>query len=99
MTPCQCPTSYNLTLFDITLNELIPRLKDKFPCTDSSSTPDKRHLEYGEYDQMLKSHNLNRNIGRLTNCKRRDSNFICSEWSPTKVFQVDTNYIMGFRFF
>ena len=50
MTPSQCPTTYSLTLFDITLNELTPRLKDKLPPTDSNSLPDQRHLEYGEYD-------------------------------------------------
>ncbi|KAL8467181.1 hypothetical protein ACS0TY_036047 [Phlomoides rotata] len=48
--PPQFPTRYNLTRFAITLNELIPGLKEKLPPTDSRLRPDQRCLENGEYE-------------------------------------------------
>ncbi|XP_074582144.1 oxysterol-binding protein-related protein 1C-like [Curcuma longa] len=41
---------YNLTRFAITLNELMPGLKEKLPPTDSRLRPDQRCLENGEYE-------------------------------------------------
>ncbi|XP_042385502.1 oxysterol-binding protein-related protein 1C-like [Zingiber officinale] len=41
---------YNLTRFAITLNELMPGLKEKLPLTDSRLRPDQRCLENGEYE-------------------------------------------------
>ncbi|TMW93934.1 hypothetical protein EJD97_010971 [Solanum chilense] len=49
--PPKDPTRYNLTRFAITMNELIPGLKDKLPPTDSRLRPDQRCLENGEYDR------------------------------------------------
>ncbi|CAN4121068.1 unnamed protein product [Withania somnifera] len=49
--PPKDPTRYNLTRFAITMNELIPGLKDKLPPTDSRLRPDQRCLENGEYDK------------------------------------------------
>ncbi|KAL6527555.1 Oxysterol-binding protein-related protein 1C [Orobanche gracilis] len=48
--PSKFPTRYNLTRFAITLNELIPGLKEKLPPTDSRLRPDQRCLENGEYE-------------------------------------------------
>ncbi|KAL0438043.1 UNVERIFIED_CONTAM: Oxysterol-binding protein-related protein 1C [Sesamum latifolium] len=48
--PPKFPTRYNLTRFAITLNELIPGLKEKLPPTDSRLRPDQRCLENGEYE-------------------------------------------------
>ncbi|KAL9173289.1 hypothetical protein ABFS82_03G103800 [Erythranthe guttata] len=48
--PPKFPTRYNLTRFAITLNELMPGLKDKLPPTDSRLRPDQRCLENGEYE-------------------------------------------------
>ncbi|KAI3464462.1 hypothetical protein Pfo_021125 [Paulownia fortunei] len=48
--PSEFPTRYNLTRFAISLNELIPGLKDKLPPTDSRLRPDQRCLENGEYE-------------------------------------------------
>ncbi|KAI3777316.1 hypothetical protein L1987_47116 [Smallanthus sonchifolius] len=48
--PPKVPTRYNLTRFAITLNELIPGLKEKLPPTDSRLRPDQRCLENGEYE-------------------------------------------------
>ncbi|GFP84355.1 oxysterol-binding protein-related protein 1c [Phtheirospermum japonicum] len=48
--PPKFPTRYNLSRFAITLNELIPGLKEKLPPTDSRLRPDQRCLENGEYE-------------------------------------------------
>ncbi|KAG8378318.1 hypothetical protein BUALT_Bualt08G0124900 [Buddleja alternifolia] len=48
--PPTFPTRYNLTRFAMTLNELIPGLKEKLPPTDSRLRPDQRCLENGEYE-------------------------------------------------
>ncbi|KAI3761078.1 hypothetical protein L1987_51485 [Smallanthus sonchifolius] len=48
--PPKVPTRYNLTRFSITLNELIPGVKEKLPPTDSRLRPDQRCLENGEYE-------------------------------------------------
>ncbi|MFS7983599.1 putative oxysterol-binding protein [Helianthus anomalus] len=48
--PPKVPTRYNLTRFAITLNELLPGLKEKLPPTDSRLRPDQRCLENGEYE-------------------------------------------------
>ncbi|CAA0818483.1 Oxysterol-binding protein-related protein 1C [Striga hermonthica] len=48
--PPKFPTRYNFTRFAITLNELIPGLKEKLPPTDSRLRPDQRCLENGEYE-------------------------------------------------
>ncbi|KAL8030922.1 hypothetical protein ABFX02_14G317800 [Erythranthe guttata] len=48
--PPKFTTRYNLTRFAITLNELIPGLKEKLPPTDSRLRPDQRCLENGEYE-------------------------------------------------
>ncbi|CAI0395541.1 unnamed protein product [Linum tenue] len=48
--PPKIPTRYNLTRFAITLNELIPGLKEKLPPTDSRLRPDQRYLENGEFE-------------------------------------------------
>ncbi|XP_051119509.1 oxysterol-binding protein-related protein 2A-like [Andrographis paniculata] len=44
-------TRYNLTSFAITLNELVPGLKEKLPPTDSRLRPDQRFLENGEFEK------------------------------------------------
>lgn len=49
--PPKFSTRYNLTRFAITLNELIPGLKEKLPPTDSRLRPDQRYLENGEYEK------------------------------------------------
>ncbi|OIT31222.1 PREDICTED: oxysterol-binding protein-related protein 1C-like isoform X3 [Nicotiana attenuata] len=49
--PPKNPTRYNLTRFAITMNELIPGLKDRLPPTDSRLRPDQRCLENGQYDR------------------------------------------------
>ncbi|KAL8217766.1 hypothetical protein R6Q57_021139 [Mikania cordata] len=48
--PPKVPTRYNLSRFAITLNELLPGLKEKLPPTDSRLRPDQRCLENGEYE-------------------------------------------------
>ncbi|KAK1384415.1 oxysterol-binding protein-related protein 1C-like [Heracleum sosnowskyi] len=48
--PSKFPTRYNLTRFAITLNEIIPGLRDQLPPTDSRLRPDQRCLENGEYE-------------------------------------------------
>ncbi|KAL3641778.1 Oxysterol-binding protein-related protein 1C [Castilleja foliolosa] len=48
--PPKFPTRYNFSRFAITLNELIPGLKEKLPPTDSRLRPDQRCLENGEYE-------------------------------------------------
>ncbi|CAA2966879.1 Hypothetical predicted protein [Olea europaea subsp. europaea] len=48
--PPKFPTRYNMTRFAMGLNELIPKLKEKLPPTDSRLRPDQRCLENGEYE-------------------------------------------------
>ncbi|PWA78607.1 Oxysterol-binding protein [Artemisia annua] len=43
-------TRYNLTPFAISLNEIIPGLREKLPPTDSRLTLDQGHLQNGEYE-------------------------------------------------
>ncbi|GKV51539.1 hypothetical protein SLEP1_g58183 [Rubroshorea leprosula] len=69
--PPQFPTRYNLTRFAITLNELIPGLKEKLPPTDSRLRPDQRYLENGEYE-MANSEKL-----RLEQRQRLVSCMLC----------------------
>ncbi|XP_010682358.2 oxysterol-binding protein-related protein 1D [Beta vulgaris subsp. vulgaris] len=62
-------TRYNLTPFAISLNELIPGLREKLPPTDSRLRPDQRHLENGEYElanaEKLRLEQLQRQARRI----------------------------------
>ncbi|KAL2347146.1 hypothetical protein Fmac_001146 [Flemingia macrophylla] len=48
--PPEHQTRYNLTQFAMTLNEIIPGLKEKLPPTDSRLRPDQRCLENGQHE-------------------------------------------------
>ncbi|OVA11993.1 Oxysterol-binding protein [Macleaya cordata] len=74
--PSQFPTRYNLTRFAITLNELIPGLKEKLPPTDSRLRPDQRCLENGEYE-MANSEKL-----RLEQRQRQSRKMQERGWKP-----------------
>ncbi|KAH7567849.1 hypothetical protein JRO89_XS07G0166400 [Xanthoceras sorbifolium] len=74
--PPQFSTRYNFTRFAITLNELIPELKEKLPPTDSRLRPDQRHLENGEYE-MANSEKL-----RLEQRQRQARKMQESGWQP-----------------
>uniref|UniRef100_A0ACD5TMX9 Uncharacterized protein n=1 Tax=Avena sativa TaxID=4498 RepID=A0ACD5TMX9_AVESA len=77
------PTRYNLSSFAITLNELIPGLKEKLPPTDSRLRPDQRHLENGEYEKA------NAEKLRLETRQRMARNMQESGWKP-RWFERDT---------
>ncbi|KAL3845566.1 hypothetical protein ACJIZ3_002969 [Penstemon smallii] len=74
--PPKFPTRYNLTRFGITLNELIPGLKEKLPPTDSRLRPDQRCLENGEYE-MANAEKL-----RLEQRQRQARNMQERGWKP-----------------
>ncbi|KAF7810124.1 oxysterol-binding protein-related protein 2A-like isoform X1 [Senna tora] len=75
-------TRYNLTSFAITLNELLPGLKEKLPPTDSRLRPDQRHLENGEYEKA------NAEKQRLEKRQRMSRKMQENGWKP-KWFQRD----------
>ncbi|XP_028804389.1 oxysterol-binding protein-related protein 2A [Neltuma alba] len=75
-------TRYNMTSFAITLNELVPGLKEKLPPTDSRLRPDQRHLENGEYEKA----NLEKQ--RLEKRQRMSRKIQENGWKP-KWFQRD----------
>ncbi|XP_054809134.1 oxysterol-binding protein-related protein 2A-like isoform X2 [Prosopis cineraria] len=75
-------TRYNMTSFAITLNELLPGLKEKLPPTDSRMRPDQRHLENGEYEKA----NLEKQ--RLEKRQRMSRKIQENGWKP-KWFQRD----------
>ncbi|XP_050365990.1 oxysterol-binding protein-related protein 1C-like [Argentina anserina] len=74
--PPKYPTRYNLTRFAITMNELLPGLKEKLPPTDSRLRPDQRYLENGEYE-MANSEKL-----RLEQRQRQARKMQESGWKP-----------------
>ncbi|KAM5564141.1 oxysterol-binding protein-related protein 1C [Rosa sericea] len=74
--PPKFPTRYNLTRFAITMNELMPGLKEKLPPTDSRLRPDQRYLENGEYE-MANSEKL-----RLEQRQRQARKMQESGWKP-----------------
>ncbi|KAL7086255.1 hypothetical protein ACP275_14G328200 [Erythranthe tilingii] len=74
--PPKFTTRYNLTRFAITLNELIPGLKEKLPPTDSRLRPDQRCLENGEYE-MANAEKL-----RLEQRQRQARQMQESGWKP-----------------
>ncbi|KAL6217176.1 hypothetical protein ACLB2K_010393 [Fragaria x ananassa] len=74
--PPKFPTRYNLTRFAITMNELLPGLKEKLPPTDSRLRPDQRYLENGEYE-MANSEKL-----RLEQRQRQARKMQESGWKP-----------------
>ncbi|KAL3641317.1 Oxysterol-binding protein-related protein 1C [Castilleja foliolosa] len=74
--PPKFPTRYNLTRFAITMNELIPGLKEKLPPTDSRLRPDQRCLENGEYEQA------NSEKLRLEQRQRQARSMQESGWKP-----------------
>ncbi|KAK9945742.1 hypothetical protein M0R45_011241 [Rubus argutus] len=74
--PPNFPTRYNLTRFAITMNELMPGLKEKLPPTDSRLRPDQRYLENGEYE-MANSEKL-----RLEQRQRQARKMQESGWKP-----------------
>ncbi|XP_026455134.1 oxysterol-binding protein-related protein 1C-like [Papaver somniferum] len=74
--PPKFPTRYNLTRFAITLNELVPGLKEKLPPTDSRLRPDQRCLENGEYE-MANSEKL-----RLEQRQRQSRKMQERGWKP-----------------
>ncbi|MCL7047938.1 hypothetical protein MKW94_024297 [Papaver nudicaule] len=74
--PPKNPTRYNLTRFAITLNELVPGLKEKLPPTDSRLRPDQRCLENGEYE-MANSEKL-----RLEQRQRQSRKMQERGWKP-----------------
>ncbi|XP_073290095.1 oxysterol-binding protein-related protein 1C [Primulina huaijiensis] len=74
--PLKFPTRYNLTRFAITLNEIMPGMKEKFPPTDSRLRPDQRCLENGEYD-MADAEKL-----RLEQRQRQARKMQESGWKP-----------------
>eukprot|EP00850_Spirogloea_muscicola_P023415 SM000354S13410 [mRNA] locus=s354:37052:41462:- [translate_table: standard] len=49
--PSKHPLRYGLTSFAITLNEILPGLREKLPPTDSRLRPDQRLLENGQFDE------------------------------------------------
>eukprot|EP00850_Spirogloea_muscicola_P022927 SM000318S12229 [mRNA] locus=s318:64323:65047:- [translate_table: standard] len=49
--PSKYPMRYGLTSFAITLNEILPGLREKLPPTDSRLRPDQRLLENGQFDE------------------------------------------------
>lgn len=74
--PPKFPTRYNLTRFSITLNELMPGLKEKLPPTDSRLRPDQRYLENGEFE-MANSEKL-----RLEQRQRQARKMQERGWKP-----------------
>ncbi|KZV33047.1 oxysterol-binding protein-related protein 1C-like [Dorcoceras hygrometricum] len=74
--PSQFPTRYNLTRFAITMNEIMPGMKEKLPPTDSRLRPDQRCLEHGEYD-MANAEKL-----RLEQRQRQARKMQESGWKP-----------------
>ncbi|KAF5740290.1 oxysterol-binding protein-related protein 1C isoform X1 [Tripterygium wilfordii] len=74
--PPRFPTRYNFTSFAITLNELMPGLKEQLPPTDSRLRPDQWCLENGEFD-MANSEKL-----RLEQQQRQARKMQESGWKP-----------------
>ncbi|KAK4433675.1 Oxysterol-binding protein-related protein 1C [Sesamum alatum] len=74
--PPKFPTRYNFTRFAMTLNELVPGLKEKLPPTDSRLRPDQRCLENGEYE-MANAEKL-----RLEQRQRQARKMQESGWKP-----------------
>ncbi|XP_073133724.1 oxysterol-binding protein-related protein 1C-like isoform X2 [Henckelia pumila] len=70
--PPKFPTRYNLTRFAITLNEIMPGMKEKLPPTDSRLRPDQRCLENGEYDMANAEKIRLEQRQRLERCKKAD---------------------------
>ncbi|KAI4336492.1 hypothetical protein L6164_015014 [Bauhinia variegata] len=92
--PSEYPTRYNLTKFAITLNELVPGLKEKLPPTDSRLRPDQRCLENGEYEKA------NAEKLRLEQKQRQARNMQEKGWKPkwfSKAKGSDTyRYVGGY---
>ncbi|XP_073052746.1 oxysterol-binding protein-related protein 1C-like [Primulina eburnea] len=74
--PPKFPTRYNLTRFAITLNEIMPGMKEKLPPTDSRLRPDQRCLENGQYN-MANAEKL-----RLEQRQRQARKMQESGWKP-----------------
>ncbi|KAL3839974.1 hypothetical protein ACJIZ3_024565 [Penstemon smallii] len=92
--PPKFATRYNLTRFAITLNELIPGLKEKLPPTDSRLRPDQRCLENGEYEMA------NAEKMRLEQRQRQARKMQESGWKPRWFAKDDSSdtyrYIGGY---
>ncbi|KAK6115550.1 hypothetical protein DH2020_007819 [Rehmannia glutinosa] len=85
--PPKFSTRYNLTRFAITLNELIPGLKEKLPPTDSRLRPDQRCLENGEYEmanaEKLRLEQRQRQARKMQERGWKPRWFAKDKWSDT----------------